>query len=422
MAQSLKELNELRLAAIKESREVANASKDGLSAESREKLDKLDAEIDRLTSEIDTRTADDKRLKRLADQEKLLTGAPNHQIPPSPPGSSPKPDTWDGNPKTLGTHPAYEAAFSRFLRRQSLSVADQEMLSVRTDSNTSGGYTVVPEVFASELIKNVDDEVMMRGMCRVLPPLTGAVAFTAPVRTAKAASAAWSSELGSPTADTALAFGKRKLEPHYLSAEIDVSRDFMRVSTLPVDAFIREEIARDCGELMENAYLTGSGSQQPLGILTASNNGISTARDVSTDNTTTAITADGLINAFYSLKMNYRVGSTWMFHRDAIKMIRKLKDGSGQYLWQQGIVAGNPDTILGRPVVTNEFFSNTFTSGLYVGIVGDFSWYWIVDAIDIEILVLQELEARSNLVVYLARMKTDGAPVKEEAFARVKLG
>jgi len=58
-------------------------------------------------------------------------------------------------------------------------------------------------------------------------------------------------------------------------------------------------------------------------------------RDVSTSNTTTAITCDGLLEALMSLKAQYRKNCVWIFHRDAIKMIRKLKYGDGSYVLSQ---------------------------------------------------------------------------------------
>ena len=64
---------------------------------------------------------------------------------------------------------------------------------------------------------------------------------------------------------------------------------------------------------------------------------------------------------------------------------------------------------------------HTFTTGLYVGILGDFQYYWIVDGMNMEIQVLTELYARQNQIDYLGRIETDGMPVLDEAFARVKL-
>jgi HK97 family phage major capsid protein len=111
----------------------------------------------------------------------------------------------------------------------------------------------------------------------------------------------------------------------------------------------------------------------------------------------------------------------WVFHRDAIKQIRKLKDGNGQYLWTPGL-SGTPDMICEVPFIMSEYAPNTFTSGLYVGIIGDFTYYWIAEALGMQMKRLNELYAETNQVGFIGRMEVDGMPVLEEAFVRVKLG
>ena len=156
-------------------------------------------------------------------------------------------------------------------------------------------------------------------------------------------------------------------------------------------------------------------------MFTASDDGISTSRDVSTGNEDTSVTFDGLKEAKYTLKPNYWPRARWIFHRDAVKQISKLKDGEGQYIWQPAVVQGDPDRILSFPVDMSEYAPNTFTSALYVGVLGDFSNYWIVDALDMEMQRLVELYAATNQIGFIGRKETDGMPVLEEAFVRVKL-
>jgi HK97 family phage major capsid protein len=85
-------------------------------------------------------------------------------------------------------------------------------------------------------------------------------------------------------------------------------------------------------------------------------------------------------------------------------------------------LGGTPDRILEVPYVMSEYAPSTFTTGLYVGIIGDFSFYWIADSLKLEIQRLDELYAVTNQVGFIGRSETDGLPVLAEAFARVKLG
>jgi len=161
-----------------------------------------------------------------------------------------------------------------------------------------------------------------------------------------------------------------------------------------------------------------------MGVFTAATAGfgISTSRDVATGNAATAFTTDGLMEALYSLKGQYHALATWIFHRDAIKRLRKLKDGEGQYIWNPDMKGGQPDMVLGRPYKMSEYCPNTFTTGKYVGIIGDFKNYWIADALSMRIQRLNELYAATNQVGFIGRLESDGMPTLEEAFSRVTLG
>jgi HK97 family phage major capsid protein len=218
-----------------------------------------------------------------------------------------------------------------------------------------------------------------------------------------------------------MAFGKRALTPNQLTKLVKVSMKLLRTSAIPVEGLVRERLAFKFAAAQENNFLNGDGSNKPLGVFYADVNGISTSRDVSTGNTTTAISADNLIEVKYSIKQQYRGNAQWIFHRDAIKEISKMKDGDGQYLWRPGLAAGQPDVLLNLPVNESEYAPNTFTTGQYVGILGDFKYYWIAEMFGMEIQRLNELFAQTNQVGFIGRMWSDGAPVLESAFARVKL-
>jgi HK97 family phage major capsid protein len=271
-----------------------------------------------------------------------------------------------------------------------------------------------------QLIQKVDDMVFVRQLATKFT-LNKAQSIGYPALDADPEDGTWEGEISSADEDTAMTFGKREMTPYPLAKLLKVSNKLLRSSSLPIEALVQDRLAYKFGVTQEKAFLTGSGSNQPLGVMTASAVGISTDRDVSTGNTTTELRTDGLIEAKYSIKAGYWPKLNWIFHRDAVKQIRKLKNGEGAYIWQPGITIGAPDVILNAPVRMSEFQSNTFTSGLYVGILGDFSQYYIVDSLTMQLQVLKELYAATNQTGYIARAETDGMPVLEEAFARVTL-
>ena len=318
-----------------------------------------------------------------------------------------------------------EAAARDFLRGGLGAVSQEhaeEFRALQAGSDTEGGYLVMPEEFKNQLIKFVDNAVHVRGLATV-HRVAKATSLGAPSLDTDVSDADWTVELETGSEDSDMAFGKRVLHPHPLAKRIKISNQLIRQSVMPVERLVLDRLGYKNAVTQEKAFLTGNGSQQPLGVFTASAQGISTSRDVSTDNTTTAITFDGLKNTKYSLKGAYQnaAGTSWMFHRDAVKMIAKLKDGSGRYLWEDSVKIGDPDILLGIRALQSEYAPNTFTTGLYVGMLGDWSNYWIADAMDLQIQRLAELYAEANQIGFISRASVDGMPVLEEAFARVTL-
>ncbi len=307
-------------------------------------------------------------------------------------------------------------AFRSFL----LTGDKSEYRALQADSDQEGGYLLAPDTMAAGLVQAADDQTFMRRLSHV-ETVTGSGTLGIPTLETDVNDADWTQEIVDATEDSALRLGKRELKPDFVSKLVRLSRPLVRRTNGGAETLVRDRMAYKFGITEEKAYLTGTGNAQPLGVFTASDQGITTGQDVSSENTTTAITANGLMNAKYELKASYWPGAEWLFHRDAIKMIRKLVDGNSQYVWQPGLQAGQPDMLLDSPINVSEYAPNTFTTGLYVGIYGNFEWYWIADVFGLDVQVLLEKYAGTNQNGYIGRRELDGMPVLEEAFARVTL-
>lgn len=419
-----KELREKRAKAIADSRaimEKAEGESRELSAEENSHFDTLFAQADGFKGQIE-------RIERLEVEERELatsqgTIAGQGDSDPSDPPTAGDPPSGGAQTRSMPLSPEVELrlkAWRGLLRNGYSKLPEVEQRALQADSDEAGGFTVAPEMFVTQLIQAVDDMVFIRPLA-TKHTIAKAASLGAPSLDADPSDADWTSEILTGSLDTTMDFGKRDLTPHPLAKRLKVSNKLIRTSGIDIVALVRERLAYKFAITQEKGFLTGTGSNQPLGLFTASALGISTGRDVSTGNSSTAIAFDGLINAKLSLKGNYWARAQWIFHRDAIKELLKLKDGEGQYIWRESVRVSEPDRLLGLPVMMSEYAPNTFTTGLYVGIVGDFSHYWIVDALDMQIQVLDQLYAETNQIGYIARLETDGMPVLEEAFARVKL-
>jgi len=380
--------------------DLAETEKRDLSAEEEGKYNVIMEDVVKLDKEVET----EERQQKL---EKSLSEPINEPIKPTPEGNT-----------EVGTRASdeYRKAFRNYLQ----TGRETEIRALAADSDTTGGYLIAPQLFIANLIKAVDDAVIVRAIATKFT-VDKAESLGAPTLEADPADSDWTAEIKTGSEDSSMAIGKRELYPHPLAKQIKLSKKLVRISAIDVETLIRDRLAYKFAISEEKTFLTGHGSNQPLGVFTASSQGISTSRDVSTGNTSTSIQTDGLIEAKYKLKGQYWGKARWIFHRDALKQIAKLKDGDGQYIWQQGIQLGQPDRLLGLPHLMSEYAPNTFETTLYVGILGDFSFYWIADALDMTVQTLVELYATTNQNGYIGRLETDGMPVLEEAFARVKL-
>lgn len=315
--------------------------------------------------------------------------------------------------------PEYARAFGEWVTNGGRVSSPEAARALQADNDTAGGYLYAPMQFVDRLIKNIDDVVYMRQWGTIIP-VTGGESLGIPTLEADPADADWTSELLTGSEDSAMSFGRRELNPAPLAKRIKISRKLL--SKVPsADALVRGRLEYKFGITFEKAGLTGNGARQPLGVFTASADGVPTSQDVSTGNTSTTVTFDGLTNAKYKLKAAYWPRARWLAHQDFYKEVTKLKDGNGQYLWRESVRVGEPDRLLGIPAFMSQYAPNTFTTGLYTAVLADFSQYWFADSLMFELQRLLELYAETNQVGMIGRLESDGMPVLAEAFVRVKL-
>ncbi len=304
----------------------------------------------------------------------------------------------------------------------------KEVKAYQADNPQGGGFGVLPQVLVPDWLTLMKDFVFVRGLARIFT-VPEAESLGHPTIDTDPSDADWTTELAIGNEETTLAMGKRELKPQPLAKYIKISKKLMRQVPNASAQFL-DRMAYKMGVTEEKAFLTGSGANQPLGVFTASSQGISTARDVTAANASSVV-GDDFWNVFFGLKAPYRRDAEWILNRTVIQAVRKLKDTTNNYIWANGgqILSGLgpgagmqfvPDSLCGRPVNESEYAPGTITTGLYTGILGNFRFYEIADALNMEVQVLYELFAANNQMGYIMRKETDGMPVLEEAFSRLK--
>lgn len=168
-----------------------------------------------------------------------------------------------------------------------------------------------------------------------------------------------------------------------------------------------EYLARIGGEALGNGsgahFVTGDGSDKPNGIVPASTLGVTGAASV-----TGAFNSDNLIDLFYSVIAPYRKNGSWLMQDAAIKAARKLKESAtGQYLWQPGLLADEPSTLLGRPVLSDPNVAAPALSAKSV-VFGDLSKYIIRDVRGVRVERSADFAFQNDLITWRFILRTDG--------------
>ena len=143
-----------------------------------------------------------------------------------------------------------------------------------------------------------------------------------------------------------------------------------------VESWYSQKVAETFADYEEEAFLTGNGTNKPKGLLSYDFAATKdTTRDFGTFEkiTSATLTADTIIDLYYSLRQVYRGNNTaWLMNPSTIQALRKLKDGNQNYIWIDNIANGMVGTLLGRPVYESRFMPDFSTAGNKAILFGDF--------------------------------------------------
>lgn len=381
---------------MKELNDAADAESRDLTAEEAQEYDRIEADFDQHERQI-------ARLEKAAGIETRIsreTAAPNG-------------DAGDGNRVKPTATPEYRDAFDAYLRArgnmEALGAEQRVALKVGTDA--AGGFTV-PDEFFNQLVESEREFGNMRKLSRTI--VTGESGDLQIPALDTRATAAWTAEEAAFTQSES-AFKQVVLKSYKAAAISKISDELLHDSAFDMLGFLARDLGEAIGILENTSFVTGaSGSTTtPEGIVKKASTGKTFASNA-------AITADELIDLYHSVIDPYRSNAVWMMKDSTVAAVRKLKtSGGGEYVWQPGLQAGQPDLLLGRPLYVDPDMPAIATVAESV-VFGDIGrGYWIRDVEGITVKVLNELYAANGQVGFRVHRRTDGDLVDTAA---VKIG
>ncbi|MDD3277756.1 MAG: phage major capsid protein [Lachnospiraceae bacterium] len=342
-----------------------------------------------------------KEINRLERQEALDAEL---KLPVSKPLTE-RPDANKQDTKTSRAADAYKSAFWTQTRSKDGVTLPEIRNALQIGVDSEGGY-LCPDEFEHTLIQALKADNIVREHAHVFTTSSGS--HKIPVVTSKG-TASWVDEEGAiPESDDV--FGQQLIGAHKVATLIKVSEELLNDSAFDLESYFTTEFARRIGDKEEDAFLNGNGTGKPTGILDATSGapvGVTAAG-------ATAITADEIITLYYSLGAPYRKNAIWVLSDATIAVIRKLKDGNGQYLWQPALHEGQFDTLLGKKIFTSPYMP-TMAAGNKSVLFGDLQFYWIGDRQGVTFRRLNERYAETGQVGFLASKRVDGKLILPEA-------
>lgn len=273
----------------------------------------------------------------------------------------------------------------------------------------TSGAVLAPETTANSILEKVAEFSPVRSLAQViamggpllqLPKLVNEVD---PVEVA---------ETAARTEDEP-SFEQIDLKPYEMGVIVPVSRILLEDAQINLDAYLTDHIARRFGQVEARWFVRGNGTSQAEGLLTNA--------EIAETETTVSDLANGLVDAYYAVPSAYASRGAWLMPRSVMAVVRKLRSSMGEALWEPALAAGQPPTILGRPVYEAVDMDGP-VAGNTVAIFGDFhSGYAIADRTGLSVLRDEYTGAANGIVKLHARRRVGGRVILPEALHKLAL-
>lgn len=417
MSEIVNRLRDRRLNVWNQAKEIADRAAEenrNFSPEEQGQWDGLNTELDQLDARIKSAMDTEARAKEQEEAFNRLSGQPRS-------GGAPQQDQRAQELRSFlrgdpGTQRWYD------VKPDGPVPADFRTLSKLT---TGAGGNLVPTSFYNRLMAHmIEVSAILQAGATVLNTTSGEV-LQVP-KTTSHSTALLTAEAGTISASDP-AFGQASLGAYKYGVLIQVSRELVDDSGVDLEGYLAMQAGRALGNALGADLITGNGSSKPTGILNNTTLGATGPTGVSGGLGPTSATAnsgaDFLIDLFYSVIAPYRASTAaaWLVRDATMAVIRKVKDTTGAYLFQPSLVAGTPDTLIGKPIYTDPFMPAMATGAKSIAF-GDLSQYFVRLAGGVRFERSDDFAFNTDLVTFRALIRGDGVLVDQTGAVKHFIG
>ncbi|WP_454268619.1 phage major capsid protein [Roseovarius sp. MBR-51] len=328
----------------------------------------------------------------------------------------------DGNQREIS------AALRSFIRsddHEALASIMAPNAAMSVGSDPDGGYSVYPTL-GGAMNKRVYEVSPMRQLARVV---TASSSSFEEFNDLDEAEAGWVGETEIRPETGTPKLGVLSVPVHEMYAMPKITQKLLDDSELDLASWLVEKCAMRFARKEGAAFIGGDGILKPRGLLSYTTAATPDATrawgTIEHINTGTsggfgAAGGDVLIDFAYSLKTVYRPNASWLMNRKTAATVRKMKDGDGNFIWAQSLASGEPDRLLGFPVVLDEEMPDIGANSLSIAF-GDFrEGYIIVDRHGLRLL-RDPFTSKPNVLFY-AYKRVGGSVANFEAVKLLRFG
>ena len=324
------------------------------------------------------------------------------------------------------SYDAYKAAFANFLRKHENAIDPAERKAMSVGSDPDGGFLVTPDV-TGRIVARVYETSPIRQIASVMSISTDSLEG---IEDTDEAGGGWVGETESRSDTSTPQIGKWSIPVHEVYAMPKITQKLLDDAAIDVEGWLAMKVGDKLARFENAAFVTGNGINRPRGFAsytTALDSGsgvtwgtIGHVMSGASADFAATNPADKLFDLVGMLKEAYLPNARFVTRRSVITKVRKFKVSAGEanYLWQPGLQAGAPETLLGHPITRAEDVATLAADSLSLWF-GDFRQaYQIVDRTGIR--TLRDPFTAKPYVVFYTTKRTGGAVVNFEALKAMK--
>lgn len=298
----------------------------------------------------------------------------------------------------------YSKAFASYTRRGATDAeatlktanAEGERATIQasfTEGDASTGGYLAPVEWDRQIQKAQRTLSPMRRLSQVVT--TGRAAYST-LWTNDQWGSGWVGETASRPLTSTSTFAPLVIPAGEIYAMPAVTQRLLDDSAINLEEWMAQSLSDEFSRQEGIAFVSGDGVNKPMGLLQYVPGGLAETGPQAHPGGVMSITKSGsastigntdvLVDLKYGLLAPYRQNASWLMNSQTAAVIAKLKDGQGNYIWREALLASEPATLLGRPVEIDENMPN-IAAGAYPIAFGDFArGYLVNDRVGVRIL------------------------------------